>query len=98
MYLLANNLIVLLYLQVCCTLDDSIAEGRVNRNTDFMQRASYYIALRRKKVSLEVCRHNRAGGFMRTRRCGTRGESSLNRTDSSRRVHADTAVTTNESI
>jgi hypothetical protein len=47
---LANNLVVLLYLEVCCIQDDSIAEGRVERRTDFIQRASHYMALRRKRI------------------------------------------------
>jgi hypothetical protein len=51
MYPLANNLVILLHLQVCSIQDDSIAEGRVEERTDFMQRASHYIALRRKRIS-----------------------------------------------
>jgi hypothetical protein len=50
MYSLANSLIVLHHLQVCCIQDDSIAEGRVEERTDFMHRASHYMVLRRKRI------------------------------------------------
>jgi len=87
MYPLANNLVVLLYLQVCRIQDDSIAEGRVEGRTDFMQRASYYIALRRKRIGWKSTAMIERGGFMPARRCRTRGESSLDSTRSSRRIH-----------